>query len=261
MKNLNLHTPFKKLLLCLLALGFLLSVRQEIFAQSADRSCLAPVSSWQKHSDDLAAFQELLEKLGIRDDINGNTIFGMPIVEWVKDHQLYYEYPESPNPFEERDANILANNIQRSNSVPRIRGLLLAFYKTIGREDEGKRIINGRNGKAQLWHLVLWMARNQTVTQVREKREGKLFATIDVRTMKLKDLPIWPQNSHGSVAEDLVTWMSVKGKAPPLDYYRKRKISMAQIESETSPKWVVPGGEKASRQTTVGPSNPVSEAL
>ena len=130
-------------------------------AQAADHSCLAPVSSWQKQSDELAALQALLEKLGIADDMNGNTIFGMPIAEWVKDHHLYYEYPESPNPFEENDARVLANNIRRGSSVPQIRGMLLGFYRAIGREDEGKQRLNGRSTKAQLWHLVLWMTRNE----------------------------------------------------------------------------------------------------
>ncbi len=258
-----MRAVIKSIWIIVLCLGLFLPSHAESFAHPASGAYLAPPSSWNAHSKELTGLAKLLQKLGITDDIRGNTIFGVPIAQWVRDHQLYYEIPETYHPYEENDARIMEDSIYRGSgsTVAKLKEILLGFYRKIGREEDGVRRLKNLWKKSQLWHYVKWMARDQCITQVRQKREGKLFGSIDVNAMTLEDLPIWPEDLDGRIAEDLINWMSVKGKAPPADYYLTRKVSIAQIAARALKKMPVHFPGQASPQRTIEPISPAAASL
>jgi hypothetical protein len=170
----------------------------------------------------------LLSRLGLNDGLDGYMIYGQPIKDWVKAHQLYYEYPETRNFYEERDARIFAENIYRDD-VKRIRETILRFGISIGREASTLESLKGRFSKRKLYPLILWVARGSFITQEKQKRAGKLFAKIDISGMQLRDLPVWPVDEQGSVLDNLLDWMMIKNRAPPFAYYQARKVSLAEF--------------------------------
>lgn len=180
----------------------------------------------------------ILKRLGIKVDLAHDKICGMQFRKWLKEHGLFYDVPPSRNWYEEKDAGLFASRIYRLCRVPQIRGILLNFAKSIGKEEETKQGLTGRHSKRKLYPFIIWMARLTCVTQVRQRMEGKLFAKIDITDMGLADLPLWPVDDKGDILEDLLGWMAARTRAPPWEYYSPdtRKVSLSQLLPKASPR-------------------------
>jgi uncharacterized protein with ATP-grasp and redox domains/acetyltransferase-like isoleucine patch superfamily enzyme/signal transduction histidine kinase len=175
----------------------------------------------------------ILEKLDIKLDLEQDKIFGRDVKEWLRKYGLFYSEPPSRNLYEEKEARRFASNIYKLK-VSEIREELLKFAKSIKQEKEIRGRLKGRRTKGSLYPLIMWMAKIKFVTQERQKREGKLFAKIDITGMKLIDLPIWPIDKEGNILEDLIKWMAIQNKSPPFEYYQAKKVSLRQLLGEKS---------------------------
>jgi len=172
-----------------------------------------------------------LKRHGITIDLKEDKICGTPIHSWLKNHGLFHDIPPAVNDYEEQDARRFASFIY-SLTTPQIIEKLIEFAAQLGQEERMNKSLQGRHIKKSLYPLILWMARSIHVTLEKQRHTGKLFAAIDLTGMRLIDMPIWPVDERGNILEDLLDWMSSKNRAPPLDYYNAKKISLRQLSSQ-----------------------------
>ncbi|MBM3251472.1 MAG: radical SAM protein, partial [Candidatus Omnitrophica bacterium] len=180
------------------------------------------------------SLREIKDRLGINDDLEQTKIYGVEIGKWAEAHELFYDSPKSYNLREEEDARLAASNIYQLKSVKEIRGALLRFAREIGLEKDLQGRLKGRHSKKSLYPLIVWMVKNQFITQVRQKRERKLFGLQDVKGLLLKDACIIAVDEQGNILWDLMDWARTKNRAPPAAYYLAKKSSISQLIVDTS---------------------------
>ncbi|NQT32983.1 MAG: response regulator, partial [Candidatus Omnitrophica bacterium] len=189
-------------------------------------------SSTTTHDDNAGAIEgDILKRLegsGVRLDLINQKINGIDIRVWLKSHGLFHDIPPTTDVYQEKRAQDAASDVYRC-SVRKIKETLLAFARGLGQEESMTGNLRDRRTKKALYPLILWMARDSFIAQEREKREGRLFAAIDITNTRLRDMPLWPVNEDGNILWDLIRWMPVKGLAPFPEYYGSEKRSLRQL--------------------------------
>ncbi|MDD2654710.1 MAG: HAD family hydrolase, partial [Candidatus Omnitrophica bacterium] len=238
---------------------FDLSVAGGGFLLVAAAACfISPLSLTLESSSNAGApanrnvsINSVLESLGIKDDLEGEKIFGVKIETFAREHHLFLDMPpyETYDIFEMNDYSRQKDFVVQ-RSLRYIEEFCLRAARLVNEEQGMRQWIAhlksraGKDRKTQKdWLLgrrgphaqertdspVKWALKIYCFKQFRQEKEKKLFAKLGISGMKLKDLPIWPVDEEGRILTGLLDWMTVKNKAPPFAYYEARKQAISQF--------------------------------
>ncbi|MBN1822679.1 MAG: tRNA-dihydrouridine synthase, partial [Endomicrobiales bacterium] len=196
--------------------------------------------------------QELLDILEIKDPLEGQTIYGRAIDVFCKQHGLFLPYPMRRETFEQREFDSLMSGA-RSWTLKAVEDYINAYAARMTNEKDRAQLEKWvqdlkraarKQGAPQVKSLITrtgplaWAGEGNIFRAEQVARAGRLFGSVDISGMALKDLPFIPVDDKGDVRMDLLLWLTKTGKdgIPPEEYYSAKKVPLSRLPELKSPK-------------------------